>query len=114
VGEYNLLAARYKLLLKDPASHIIQAYNRDSAGRGNWYVNASLHRRVQRLIELSEQGDGSWYWDMAWKELMLSDIYLISCLNKVMPHWHLEHDYRRILKLISEVKELIKNKHSHI
>jgi hypothetical protein len=113
-GEYNLLAAEHQLLLKDAGNAFSQAYTRDTK-EGRSYANVYLERKVSRLVTLSTNRSKSRvFWTVAWKELMLSRIYLVSCLNKVVPNWHREMKLSAVLSLLAEVRGLIDNKHAHI
>ena len=114
VGEYNLLAARHKILLKNKGNSFIQAYSQDSKDGRSMY-NVILEKKVRRLKELSTRPSNSkLFWSVAWHEFMESKIYLVSCLNHVLPHWHRKMTLIEVIKIINETRELIKNKHAHI
>ena len=113
-GEYNLLAARHKILLKGKSQSFTQAYTQDSKDGRSLY-NVILEKKVKRLKSLSTRPSNSkLFWSVAWHEFMESKVYLVSCLLHVLPHWHRKMSIIDVLKIINETRELIKNKHAHI
>jgi hypothetical protein len=113
-GEHNLLAARHQVLLKDRGDSFCQAYSQDSKD-GRSLHNVILEKKVRRLKELSTRPSNSkLFWSVAWHEFMESKVYLVSCLNHVLPNWHRKMSIIDVIKIINETRALVRDKHAHI
>jgi len=80
--------------------------------------NASMNRylvhQVKRLKAARDNGNKKLYWRIAWTMMIRSEVYLVSCLNHVLPHWHREMNYGSVISLCKWVRRLTLQKASVI
>lgn len=76
------------------------------------YHNASMNRYMKHQLNRMQYADDRVFWRIANQLVKRSNVYLIMCLNHVIPNWHRKHSLSYIFSVIKQTRKLTGGRHA--